>query len=147
MSFRKCVCRVLNVHPRTRSAMLPLVMRKFDIMTQLQIRFCKFFHACTCSRNSVVQQCVEVCKSSQSNVAENVRICMSQIARPNDNLFNIHFNLNEFIEARKELIRNSESAEMGANASVLRELLDAREGAIDLPLDQHEIVSLIFSFI
>ena len=72
---------------------------------------------------------------------------MSQIARPNDFLFNIDFNLNEFIDARKEVLHSHESIEMVANASVLKELLDAREGVIDLPLDLHEIVSLIFSFV
>ena len=72
-TWRKCCRKILKVSPRTRSKYLPLLSDMPHPLTQLHVRFLKFYLSCINSGNSVVRYTSALSIESSSNVGFNIR--------------------------------------------------------------------------
>ena len=76
--WRKCIRSLLRLHPRTHRILIPLIVARPDIETELQRRFIKFWQSCWTSDNLVLRMSTRMSVNSTSVVACNLRVVLAK---------------------------------------------------------------------
>lgn len=141
IAWRRCIRRLLKLHPRTHSRYIPFIIGRLDLRTQFYVRCLKFWNSAILSKNEVLSLCARVAmhQTSSSNVALTLRSIMQMLNVDVDSLLGV----NTVIHYLYDRFENSLSDEGHANCSALIELLKVRSNSSECPLSLTEVNQLI----
>lgn len=125
--WRKSIRRLLNFSPRTRSALLPLIINKPHPRMQLFKRLLSFWTGCLRSNNSVILTCTKLSIYGHSVIDNNLREAMFFLNIDPDH-FN-HFCFSHPVILCKRLFHLNDmqtNPEQKAVAEVIVELVEMR---------------------
>ncbi len=147
IAWRKGLRKIWNVSPRTHCSLLPLICNCLPLFDELCQRFLKFAHKCLFHGTDLVRSVALysiLYGRGFSLLGRNVSFCMQRYDISVLDVFN-----GAFAGSIHVFVRNSYDAHTLALANLLGELLQLRDGALELPLSQLSIgdINAIIDFI
>ena len=72
VAWRKCMRRIMKVHPNTHCRFIPLLTEQTEIQELLFHRFSRFIDKCFISENTKVKTVTKLIELSRSSVSNNL---------------------------------------------------------------------------
>jgi len=120
--WRKCMRRIMKIHPHTRSRYIPLLAEQTEVQEMLLERFSKFIEKCRASSNTKVKVVTTLLEYSYSTVGNNLR----------------EFGYRQHCK-RDGLVSHEDLCTVG----VIKELMCVTKGQLSLPFFNTETESLL----
>lgn len=136
IAYRKCVRKLFNLPYRTHSVLIQYILQQPDLPHILLQRFCSFITDCYLSSNRLLNLCAQL--SLYTN--QNVNLLSNSLSISSDLFTELLSNRGLKIQFSELFLFNDELA---VQASVLKELSDAKKGILETILDHDEICMLI----
>ena len=131
VAWRKCVRKVLRVHPRTHNVMLPLMLHKMPIECSLLLRVVKFYCTMLHGNNEVTKCIARRCLfQARSNMGQNISHVMQK------HKINFYVGTKSNCKVLMEGLLKSLSKDTDVNDSIKGivdaciELIDVRDGML-----------------
>ena len=92
-AWRKCIRRLIRVHPRTHSVLLPQICRDHPPHVQLYKRYIKFFKNCQGSTNEHINICSKLVENGLTSRAGNLTTVCNLFELDRNNFKNVNINI------------------------------------------------------
>ena len=140
---RKCLRRVLRLHPRTHNVLLEAITGRYSLVYSVVVRICRFVYNLLCSSNKSVNFLVKCCNyQCVSNMGTNLQYIQCMLGNIN---FHAFYDVLFPSRARDTLINEMENRLQHVQniAHTCRELIDARDGLCATILSRQETIDLL----